>query len=282
MPRTRDQRCRRILNIYFNEQLKDINFDITKLDTRGWKIARYIVKIPSKWVVYKPQYNNETRTLSWVPITNIQELLTDEKMKAIEQDFKSKFEPFEKKTTSVSSSYLRIYDKKNTDNENEFHLIVVYDKDHLPFDENIDIQQRNIELERYNQQLSDILSSYQKETDKYSKYLRAQYLRVKRQRDEARDSLIHCSILFKERSSNQLESYRKIIQKCYLEMKKEFECPVCYENIPNNKIFTTPCQHVICIDCTKQCGNVCPMCRQDMTFIPSDNEIAIITLNTDV
>ena len=59
MPRTRDQRCKRILNVYFYQQLKDINFDITKLDTRGWKIARYMVKIPSTWVVYKPQYNNQ-------------------------------------------------------------------------------------------------------------------------------------------------------------------------------------------------------------------------------
>ena len=65
-------------------------------------------------------------------------------------------------------------------------------------------------------------------------------------------------------------------------MKKEFECPVCYEQIPNNKVFTTPCQHVICSDCTKRCNNVCPMCRQDMTFLPSDNEITVIALNIDV
>ena len=284
MPRTRDQRCKRILNVYFNQQLKDINFDITKLDTRGWKIARYMVKIPSTWVVYKPQYNNETRTLSWVPNTNNQELLTDEKMDEIQQDFKNKFEPYEKKsdTTSLSTSYLRIHDKKTTENENEFHLIVVYDKDYLPFNENIDIKYRNEQLERRNEQLTNQLNMFRKETEQYSKYMRNQYFRIMHQRDEARDSLLQCSILFKERSSKQLESYRKIIRKCYSEMKKEFECPVCYEQIPNNKVFTTPCQHVICSDCTKRCNNVCPMCRQDMTFLPSDNEITVIALNIDV
>ena len=39
MPRSRDQRCRRVLNAFFDEQFTNIHYILEKLNVRGWKIA---------------------------------------------------------------------------------------------------------------------------------------------------------------------------------------------------------------------------------------------------
>ena len=48
MPRTRDQRCQRVINLFFNRQLPNTHFQLSKVDGRGWKIARYKVIISSR------------------------------------------------------------------------------------------------------------------------------------------------------------------------------------------------------------------------------------------
>ena len=35
-------------------------------------------------------------------------------------------------------------------------------------------------------------------------------------------------------------------------------------SIENDKIYTTPCNHVFCTSCATQCKNKCPLCRQEM------------------
>ena len=279
MPRTRNERCKRILHDYFNEKLGNLYYDLTKLDTNGWKVARYTLKIPAQWNDWILNHNNETNILTWDENIKYQNILSNEKMNEIYHQFKTMFEPYEKKTGSTSISYLRIHDFVTSENENTFHLIIVYDKEYLPFPEDINLQQRCDYLERQNQNLSNTLINFRSETDAYVRRTRRKYQTLVAECTRLQNSLAQCSQLFEERSATQLGQYRKIIQKMYLEMNKEFECPVCYERIENDNVFTTPCQHVICNECTKHCKNVCPMCRQSMAFTPSDAELAIFTLN---
>jgi len=271
MPRSRDQRCRRVLNAFFDEQFTNIHYILEKLNVRGWKIARYVLTIPKEWTVSSPRYDNDTRTLTWVNNVKQQDLPQNEKATEIEQLFKTKMDPHEKKAGSISSSYLRIHETKLSDEKIEYHFLVVYDKEYMPFPEEIDLNHRIEQLERNNDQMTKQLRDYRDETDKYCDYMRRRYNRAIRDRDEANYAVTTCSQLFERRNAEHMEKYRKIIRDCYLEMEKEFECPVCYETIPNDKVFTTPCKHVICSDCTTHCQNNCPMCRQEMCYVPNEN-----------
>ena len=70
------------------------------------------------------------------------------------------------------------------------------------------------------------------------------------------------------------KNYRTIINALYKELNKSFECPICYEPIENDLVFTSHCNHVLCQGCAERCHNKCPMCRTDMGEIDID-EIAL-------
>jgi len=275
MPRSRDQRCKRVLNAFFDQHFENVHFTLEKLNIRGWKIARYVVTIQKEWTISSPHYDHETRSLTWVNNTKTQVLPGIGKIIEVEQTFKRNFEGSEKKVGSSVVSYLRIHEAKVNDEKIEYHLIVVYDKEYVPFPEEIDLNQRIQQLEKNNDQMTKQLREYQIETEKYVGYMRRKLHRAIRDRDEANYAVTTCSQLFEKQNAEHMESYRNILRECYTELDKNFECPVCYEPIPNDKVFTTPCKHIICSDCTKHCNNNCPMCRQNMCYVPTDvgNEV---------
>ena len=80
MPRTRNERCKRILHDYFNEKLGNLHYDLTKLDTKGWKIARYTLKIPAQWNDWILNHNNETNILTWDENIKYQNIFSFERM----------------------------------------------------------------------------------------------------------------------------------------------------------------------------------------------------------
>ena len=57
---------------------------------------------------------------------------------------------------------------------------------------------------------------------------------------------------------------KKTIEECIEDTEE------CYEDIESNDIFITPCNHHICNNCTTKCKNLCPMCRQDMSYVPDE------------
>ena len=99
MPRSRDQRCRRVLNAFFDEHLTNVYYVLEKLNVRGWKIARYVVTIPKEWTASSPRYDHDTRSLTWINNTKRQVLPQNERVNEIEQLFKTKMEPYEKSET---------------------------------------------------------------------------------------------------------------------------------------------------------------------------------------
>ena len=278
MPKTRDQRCRRILHEFFREKTQNLHFVLKKENVRGWKYARYEISIPNKWTISNAQYDAQTRSLIWTNLEKTQDISPiKEKIEEIEQEFKTKFEPHEKKTPNNmnSLSFVRIYetelDIEGDTEEIIYKIMVQYDKDHIPFPEIIDQEARLEFLEKHNATLSNQLMHNRNETERYVQHMRRRVNRALRERDDANHSVTQCGLHFMKQNAKYLDAYRDIIRKCYDEMGKKFEeCPVCYEEIENKDIFITPCNHHICIKCTERCKNVCPMCRQDMCYVPQE------------
>ena len=57
MPKTRDQRCQRVLHEFFREKTQNLHFILKKENVRGWKYARYEISIPNKWTISNAQYD---------------------------------------------------------------------------------------------------------------------------------------------------------------------------------------------------------------------------------
>ena len=274
MPRTRDQRCQRVINLFFNRQLPNTHFQLSKVDGRGWKIARYKVIISSSWFIRSPSYDHETRTLVWNNIEHNQELPDEEKIQHIVDEFSDHFKDFEKKERNILLSFLCLHETEIEESKVTFNLIVQYDKDHIPFPENDNenMEARIEQLERNNEQLLDRLRLFRSETERYVGPMRRRLHRVLRERDEANMFISTCENVFKMNNSKYMECYRNILRDCYKTMNKTHECPICYENIEYMNVFTTPCNHVMCNECSTKCKNVCPMCRQEMAYFPEEQE----------
>lgn len=277
MPKTRDQRCQRVLNEFFRKKIDNLHFNLKKENVRGWKYARYEIIIPNKWVVNKANYNSQTRTLTWDQTLKTQDISNiQNKMSSIQDDFKEKFEPYEKKILSNmnSTSFTRIYETAVIleDNINKiiYKILVVYDKEHIPFPEEINNDSRLEYLETRNQTLTSELTHIRQQTDRYVQHMRRRVNRALNERDDANRALSESGLQFLQKNAKYADAYRNIIRKCYEELGKKFECPVCYENIEIKNIFITPCNHHICDECSNKCRNTCPMCRQEMSYVPQE------------
>ena len=277
MPKTRDQRCQRILHEFFREKTHNLHFILKKENVRGWKYARYEISIPNKWMISIANYDHQTRSLIWTNQEKVQDITPiKDKIEETNDEFKTKFEPHEKKTPNGMNalSFLRIYEtelKTEEDMETVIYKIMVqYDKEHIPFPEEIDIDARLEFLEKRNLTLNNELLHIRHETERYVQFMRRRANRALRERNDANNAVTECGLHFLKQNAKYADSYRNIIRKCYKELDKKFECPVCYENVEVKDIFITPCNHHICNNCTTKCKNTCPMCRQEMSYIPEE------------
>ena len=277
MPKTRDQRCQRVLNEFFREKINNLHFILKKENVRGWKYARYEIIIPNKWVINKANYNNHTRTLTWDQVVKTQDISNIQNiMSNIQDDFKVKFEPHEKKTLNNmnATSFTRIYETgvilEESIDKIIYKILVVYDKDHIPFPEEINIDSRLEYLETRNLTLTNELMDIRHQTERYVQHMRRRVNRALHERDDANIAVSECSLHFLQQNAKYAHAYRNIIRNCYEELNRKFECPVCYENIEIKDIYITPCNHNICDSCSKKCNNTCPMCRQEMCYIPEE------------
>ena len=282
MPQTRDQRCRIVIKNFLEQEdiLNDTYYTLNKVSLHGWKLARYEITIPKTWYERRPSLvtNDESYELNWVTDELQQELPSEQDVQNIITKFKEKFEPHEKYIIrshgKKTTSFMRIYlsqDEDNDDNENlRFDVLVQYNKKEIPFPEDIDMEQRVQKLERENESLRNKIRMAESVTQQYQMNMRSYNNRLKNQRDDAIELINTCHHAFNVENQKYMNMYRNIINKQYLELNKTFECPVCYEKIANEKIFTTPCNHVLCIDCSNHCKNTCPMCRDNMCYIIED------------
>lgn len=291
MPQTRDQRCISVLKNFFEspEILDNKYYELKKITHRGWKTARYEIKIPNTWTSDTPEYDERSHQLIWKRIGRYQEIPSRNEITRIRELFKAKFEPHEKsiivgsKGRKRDTSYLRIYqdtmDSEIYDSDDDdgvrdlstinIRVVVQYNKDEIPFPEDFNFEERTRKLERENNSLRDTIKVFRHQTDRYINRLRRTNMRLLHQRDEANTALDTCYVSFQQHNGKYMQKYRDIINKQYEEQNKHFDCPICYENIEKGNIFTTPCNHVLCNTCAKQCENCCPLCREEMFNIES-------------
>ena len=266
MPKSRDQRCRRALNTFFDAY--PFHFELEKLNLKGYVYARYEITANKDWFQIEPNYNVEDRILTWNQVLQEQELPDAAKITEIEAQFRDTFQPYE--TPHTSSTRLHEVEVKET--KVVFKIIVQYFKSQIPFPEDdATLEQRIGQLERKNEELQHRVRNYELHTKTYVDYLSRNNNRLFEQIRRSQAQLNNSRTEFQQYYSGFMNSYRTIIRKCYAETEKSFECPVCYENIENENIFVTPCEHVLCNGCASHCNDTCPMCRQKMTFSTSSS-----------
>lgn len=267
MPRSRDQRCQRVLNAFFGAYA--FHYDLAKLNVRGYVYARYEITIPQQWTNTEPRYSREERALHWESIIKEQQLPDPVQIRNMELQFREKFQPYEKPNTSM-----RLYEVETSENDKVvFKIMVHYFKSYIPFPEDDHtLEQRIGQLERLNDDLQYRIQHFEQESEQYVNIIRRRNQRLARDVDTANNAVMHCKSIFNEHYTKFMTSYRTILKKCYAEMGKTYECPVCYENIPNESMFVTPCNHILCEPCASKCNDTCPMCRQEMMFTMDEEE----------
>ena len=261
MPPSRDCRCRQALKTFFDRY--DVEYEIVNLNIHGYSSARYEVKMLSMLNRLEPNYDRETRIFGWISHDIEQTLPPIDDVCAA---FTDTFQPHEK-----PSAFMRIHETETTETGIVFKLLVKYFKSELPFAEDeITLETRIHQLERHNDILSNRLRDYQNTVERYIGPIRRRNHRLARERDDANEAVSRCRNVFSEHYSRLMESYRHLLRDCYRELdKKVDDCPVCYEPITNDKLYITPCRHNLCTGCAIQCKNTCPMCREEMCFIPN-------------
>jgi len=263
MPKSRDQRCRRALNTFFDAY--PFHFETEKLNLRGYVYARYEITANKEWFYNEPNYNAEERSLTWNQVLQQQELPDAAKIAEIEANFHTTFRPYEKPDTSM-----RLHEVEANEEKVVFKIIVQYFKSHIPFPEDeASLEQRLGQLERKNEELNNRLFTYDYQTEMHVEFLNRRNLRMNRELCNANERVDACKAKFQQNYAGFMWSYRNIIRKCYAETGKSYECPVCYDSIANEKLFVTPCNHILCNECASHCNDTCPLCRQEMTYSPT-------------
>lgn len=281
MSNTRHSRCYKSIKQFFEHGDNiglETNFILEKIEDTGWKTGRYILSIPNKWIENTPKWDNGAITWENKEIT--QDIPTIERANEIAANFKTVFEPFEHKIETVAripriTSYVRIYQSElehDVDTGIETHvfrIMVMFYKQEIPFPEikTTNLEEVNKKLVRENKRLHNRVSSFEVVLCKRDAHSYRIIQRLRRELTLAQDTLTASHASFRECNDKYFKSYRTIINDLYKETKKEFECPVCYEDIKTENAFTTPCNHVMCNECSSKCSNNCPMCRQDMCCI---------------
>jgi len=261
MPKiTRDQYCQRSINAFFRDY--DFHYYLIKLNVDGYSLARYELTIPKSWEEHKPVYDSVSQNLTWNAEICEQELPNPD---TICNYFTTVFSPFEK-----PGADLRIHDTEMNDAGITFKMLVKYFKSDLPFpSEQVTLEKRVQQLELQNEMMSLKLRDYNAETHMYTSTLKRRNNRLKTERDDAVNGIKFCSEIFLEQYSQITYQYRNMLRECYKDLNRKFDdCPVCYEPIENKNMFITPCNHHLCNDCAGQCNNMCPMCRQELCYIP--------------
>ena len=275
MPKTRDERCRHVLKTYFQNMplTKKKHFKIDKYEQKGWSSARYQVMFPLEWTI--PVFEYEESDCSQE--LEVERLISNETT----NKFRDHFEKYEMRDAKQATSYLRLYQSSFEDNKVIFRFMVKYFKSEIPFPED-----KQVITMMHIEEPFESIELLQKENDKLRALIQRKKCDVQKKHHlimdlEHRNRVLirkHqrvqdvCTINLMDNATHNMH-YRNIINDLYNQLNKSFECPICYETIPNKDIFTTHCNHVLCQGCAEKCKNKCPMCRTHMGELDADWDI---------
>ncbi len=278
MRQSRDKLCEKALRNHFNQYSVEYNLELLSPQPSDNTKKLYKITIPECFEIKKPKFISTLSTLNITNDLNMEwntEVMQQNwpKIDDIKDNFKKSFILYEKKKKGDKDScaYTRIQDISYTTSELTIVVIVSYFYYHYPFPKNTDMKKiieiNNTlleELDMYKHTLND----FHRETDLAMNHYN---YRVKRLRKQ----LTYAKILEKELKSKhkfiidemkiqqkeQDQKYQEILQKYYKESNNNQECPVCYEVINSEELYTPSCSHLICQKCSEQCKNKCPICR---------------------
>jgi len=241
MPTSRNARCTRNLKRFAGQY--DIKYDFKDLRIRGWKHDRYEIKFPTNWEIHLFEYNRVRNEHEWYTHSQPQ---TVPDLDVICNKFKDTFYPCE-----IDGSYVRIHDTICDDTGILLQILCVYnDKTHYPYPDDEEALRSTIaSLERENKLMNDKMS--------YLNGMVTIYKAEQEMRESPPSNLVA-----------SVKKYRELARTQYIDKHKDepTECPVCMDNISDEDIFISPCNHVLCSDCSKRCKNSCPMCRNTLAL----------------
>lgn len=134
-------------------------------------------------------------------------------------------------------------------------ICVVYNKDHTPYNVNEDDKQYQkkyvLLMKRYNNDQAFIERLLADNEDLHEDMVHhqkeARKLKKKFIKEEKNNIISETNLINKLRDAYKL-------------LPNKEECPVCYEEITNEKLEIPRCSHYICNECHKRC-DACPVCR---------------------
>jgi hypothetical protein len=266
-----------MLQTYFQSMpmMQTKHMYIHKAPQKGWTLANYKIFIPMKWTVTRKSGDGTREEIEKTQNVDVETLTSQE----WRDEFRTNFEKYESHDQHErATSYIRMYDSYVEDDDVVLCMMVKYYKDEIPFPEDSsEIALMHVKdpkdyirlLKNENEQLHTRLAKKNHEIREKNQTLMRLGRRNNQLLIECREAHSYANVvheIYNNSNAKYMDNYRNIIQQLYSELNKTFECPVCYDIIPNEKTFTTPCNHVLCNDCSKHCKNKCPMCRQEMCF----------------
>lgn len=281
MRQSRNKLCEKALRNHFNQYNVEYNLELISHQhhvSDNQSKFLYKIIIPEKVELNKPNFNSTGELLNITTDIEInweKEIILQNwpNIEDLKTNFNNIFILYEKRIDNANESctYTRIQELQKDLLNLTILIEVVYYKHFLPFPKNTDMKtiiNINDSLLQEIDILKTTLNNYNHQTDLAFNHLNSRINRLRKQLtyskiDEIK--LLHKhkkEIQFnKEKYEQNNEKYQQIIQKYYKESNNKQECPVCYEDLNPDELYTPSCSHLICINCSKQCKNTCPMCR---------------------
>jgi len=305
MRQSRDKLCEKALRNHFNQYNVEYNLELLSTQPLDNTKKLYKITMPETFEIKKPKFISTLNTLNMTTDLKMEwnnDVMQQNwpKIDDIKDNFKQSFVLHEKKKKGDEDScaYTRIQDISYNTSELTIIVIVSYFYYHFPFPKNTNMKQiieiNNTLLEELDS-YKNTLNDFHRETDLAMNHYNSRVKRLRKQ-------LTYAKILEKELKSKhkfiidemkihqkemkiqqkeQDEKYQEIIQKYYKESNNTQECPVCYEIINPNELYTPSCSHLICQKCSEQCKNKCPICRIKYNIYDITSYENIINENND-
>tara|TARA_B110000967_G_C18901231_1_gene575313 strand:- start:803 stop:1807 length:1005 start_codon:yes stop_codon:yes gene_type:complete len=277
MRQSRNKLCEKALRIHFNQYNVEYNLEFISNQQSNNKYF-YKIIIPERLEMNKPNFNSTGEMLNITKEIEIEwekEIILQNwpNIEDIKTNFIKNFILYEKKIENADDSctYTRIKELQKGDFNLTILIEVVYYNHFLPFPKNTDMKtiiSINDTLLEENDILKTVLNEFNHQTDLAFNHLNSRVGRL-------RKKLTYCKIdqeqlIYKHKNEiknneenyqQKDEKYQQIIQKYYKESNNKQDCPVCYEDINPDELYTPSCSHLICLNCSNRCKNTCPMCR---------------------
>ena len=261
MPRlTRDQQFRESF-IDFLVETEDSCFP----DLKEWKLEcltknktsslhEYRFQIPKKTIIFTIDAHTDANGVQH-PAESIEGEQTIPTLYDFYNQFHRYFDPHVLKQFNSIVSYTSLVSENYNENGDLVaEIVVCYYRSFLPYPSKHktyeQLQEKCDHLSEENKYLSDTVNEY-------IVVLESKNKKIKKLKERVKEINADATVKLRETIHNM----QKKIRECYEELRKEEDCPVCYECIKSSNLMVPSCCHYICGTCYDRCDS-CPICRE--------------------